>query len=556
MAATDEEPMVSQLRQTITYTPLLHVCSAFVMLLVYLSPTTHSHAAPKQVQIIVSVGNNIGFPGEEPLRYAEKDAKRFAQVFIELGDAKKERTYLLQARSPNKLKQVLAEIKGRAAELKRLQINTTLIFYYAGHGDQSNLHMGRKGLSLSHLNTLIKQIPARLKLLFIDSCRSVGGSRKMGFRRGRAFKIELTQSAPRGMATIKSASPGEPAQESDELRGAVFTHYLLSGLRGAADFDRDKQVSYHEAYLFAYSRTLLRTGGKGGVLQRPDFRMQLKGAGALILTRTHKATSTLIFPKSCKGCRLRYLIYSQPSGNVIAEVPAHPGKTTRIALPAGRFLIQRRGNRQWGVATLKMPWGGKKIVRAGDFRATRYQRLVRRGGKINDPIIELGAFYQLDLLHDMHVGLGHGGGLSLHYTLQSLLFELTVSFGHTAFTTEFYKGNAYRLSIQPAVFWLTPGRWYTLRWGLGVHISPTWRTLQQLESERLQQAGFETEETFWTTTFGAAGIIGCSIHITSRLALDLRVTGQASWFKQLDAEQESIGFDLAVRFGTGFIFTF
>lgn len=515
-----------------------------------------SLAATKQQQIIVSVGNNVGYPGEEPLRYAERDAARFAKVFRELGTARRERTYVLEAKSPRKLVQTLAEVRGRAAELKRQGVAVTLLFYYAGHGDQHALHMGRSAFKLRRLQRLIRRIPSRLKLVFIDSCRSVGGSRRMGIRRGPAFKIEVANPGPKGMAIMKSTSPGEPAQESDALKGAVFTHYLLSGLRGAADLDHDKRISYQEAYLFAYSRTLQRTARRGAVLQRPDYHIQMKGAGAVILTRTQKASTTLILPKDCRGCKTRYLVYSLPSGHVIAEVPALVTRRASVALPAGRFAIQRRGRRRWGIAKIKMPWGGKKVMLSRDFKATPYQRLVKRGGRLSVREWSLGIFAQLGLFQNTSLVPGFGGGLSLHYTNDHWLLDLTLVFGVTPFQTSAFEGDEFRLSFQPALHYVWSMNWLSFRLGAGLVVTPTWQIWRRKEAQRAIDAGLEASETYWSTAFGGVGLISLSFQLSEHLSLDLRLAGQATWYQKLEGEQASIGFRPQLQVGVGLFYSF
>lgn len=75
----------------------------------------------------------------------------------------------------------------------------------------------------------------------------------MTCRRGRAtvhFDFDEARSYE-GRVYITSSAAGERAQESDEIQGSVFTHYLLAGLRGAADDSGDRRVSLEEAYRFA-----------------------------------------------------------------------------------------------------------------------------------------------------------------------------------------------------------------------------------------------------------------------------------------------------------------
>src|SRR3712207_6005300 len=82
---------------------------------------------------------------------------------------------------------------------------------------------------------------------------TVGG----GVRRP-PFLSDLSVHA-RGHAFLTASSADEAAQESDRIQGGFFTHYFLSGLRGAADTSRDGRVTLAEAYQFSYGETLRRT---------------------------------------------------------------------------------------------------------------------------------------------------------------------------------------------------------------------------------------------------------------------------------------------------------
>ena len=61
------------------------------------------------------------------------------------------------------------------------------------------------------------------------------------------------------------------------LGGSLFTHHLLSAMRGASDSDGDGQVTLFEAYSYAYERTL---GGVGPGALKP-FLVRLLPAVAL-----------------------------------------------------------------------------------------------------------------------------------------------------------------------------------------------------------------------------------------------------------------------------------
>ena len=70
----------------------------------------------------------------------------------------------------------------------------------------------------------------------IDACRCKTELTAKGFKIGAPFSPKLDSSAGiHGVVTLKSSSSGEASQESSKSAGAVFTHYLLTALKGAGD---------------------------------------------------------------------------------------------------------------------------------------------------------------------------------------------------------------------------------------------------------------------------------------------------------------------------------
>ena len=114
-------------------------------------------------------------------------------------------------------------------------------------------------LSLADLRREIASVPADLHVSILDACRG-GGGRAKGVHRGPSFALAVAPDAPRGTVELRASSLGEAAQESEELAGAVFTHYVISGLRGGADTDGDGRVTLAELYSYTYRQTMLRTG--------------------------------------------------------------------------------------------------------------------------------------------------------------------------------------------------------------------------------------------------------------------------------------------------------
>jgi uncharacterized caspase-like protein len=57
------------------------------------------------------------------------------------------------------------------------------------------------------------------------------------------------------------SGPNEVSGEDDELRHGVFTSFLLEGLRGKADTDKDGMITVDEVYRYV-SREVPRANGQ------------------------------------------------------------------------------------------------------------------------------------------------------------------------------------------------------------------------------------------------------------------------------------------------------
>ena len=66
-------------------------------------------------------------------------------------------------------------------------------------------------------------------------------------------------------AMIASSRSSEASSAGADLRPGFFTYYLLEGLEGAADLDRDGIVSLQELYEYVERQVLRKSRAVGGV---------------------------------------------------------------------------------------------------------------------------------------------------------------------------------------------------------------------------------------------------------------------------------------------------
>lgn len=279
------------------------------------------------------VGANDGGGTLDPLRYAEMDAQRVSDVLLELGGFDPADITVLYAPTPAELKDALHQHADAAARAP----DDMFIFYYSGHADVRGLRLDADLYTFEALKADIRAMPAEVKLGILDACRSGTITRLKGAQLAPPFLLE-EQLAAEGEAWMTAASADEEAQESDQLRGSFFTHYLLSGLRGAADTG-DGTVSLDEAYAYAFDRVVDHTGGTEAGVQHPNFDYRLKGQGDLRLTAVAQGRSTLTFPAELGG---HITVLRMPDRTPVAEVAKTGGTPSVLALAPGNYLLRLR----------------------------------------------------------------------------------------------------------------------------------------------------------------------------------------------------------------------
>lgn len=142
--------------------------------------------------------------------------------------------------------------------------NDVILFYFSGHGfDGSFIPSDYDGYNNLLYHTDVKEIleksAARHKICFADACHSgSAGSTALAARAPYENHLDRYYKAfekSRGGIALLLSSKGEEFSLEDEgLRQGVFSHYLMRGLKGEADSNKDKIVSIQEIYQFVYTK--------------------------------------------------------------------------------------------------------------------------------------------------------------------------------------------------------------------------------------------------------------------------------------------------------------
>jgi hypothetical protein len=340
-----------------------------------LAPTAHASIE----RFAVLIGNNEGAPGEATLRYAEQDAEQMAEALKDVGGFAAQNVVLLNAASAPAVERALIATNDRIRATVGRGAEVVLFVYFSGHADGAALHLSATRLDLPMMEQLVRSSAAAFRVLVLDACRSGALTRVKGGAPAPPFLLQMNdQLDSQGAVFLTSSASHEDAQESDEIGGSFFTHYLRSGLLGAADEDGDGKVTLEEAYAYAYRWTLSTTSRTWAGTQHPTYRYDVRGRGGIVITepRAHLASrGTVVFP----GGR-SYLVWHARAGGAVAGEVVNGAPARSLSLKPGRYFIRARAADHLLEGEVALAPGETVDVTDDRLHRIEYARLVRKGG--------------------------------------------------------------------------------------------------------------------------------------------------------------------------------
>ena len=320
------------------------------------------------------VGSNEGGGVRIPLQYATSDAKSFAQVMMEMGGLNWDDSIILLNPSYTEFAQGMKRMNtimtGATASHERREF----ILYYSGHSDEEGLLLGPNRYSYKKLRSDITNIPADVHIAILDSCSSGALTRSKGGVRKPAFLLDASN-VTEGHAFLTSSSADEAAQESDRIQASFFTHYLVSGLRGAADATRDGKVTLNEAYHYAFNETLASTEKTRYGAQHPTFDISLTGTGDIVLTDLRETSAGLSVSKEISG----RLFIRDHYGSLVVELNKPHGNQIDLGLEAGPYEVTLDTPEGTYQAHVLVERGERALLSPSDLKSLAVEMTASRG---------------------------------------------------------------------------------------------------------------------------------------------------------------------------------
>jgi hypothetical protein len=387
------------------------------------------------------IGNNRGDAGEVELHYAESDAQRVYDVLKDLGRFEPADMVVLRGEEAPRAQATLIALNDRIRATIAAGADALLFVYYSGHAGADALHMAGTRFDFTQLEQLVRGSAATFRVLAVDACRSGALTRVKGGDSAPPFELRIDERlSEQGLVLLTSSAANEDAQESDMLKGSVFTHYFVSALLGAGDADGDGRVTLEEAYRYTYDATLRSTSATWAGEQHPTFRYELQGMGKVPIAELGSPAgvrASLVFPAG----KTYLVLQGSESGPVVGEVTDR-ASARRLSVRAGRYFVRGRTRDALLEGELDASAGGEVDVDDGRLHRVEYARLVRKGEgarrAVHGP--EAGYFVQSPLPNAAEPCQGAFAGYAVH--LQSVSAAARLAGCHSGFANDILRASS------------------------------------------------------------------------------------------------------------------
>jgi len=242
--------------------------------------TVHKVEIRKNIWAAVIGVNN--YPHVRKLHYAVNDARAFYDHLVHSNHIPAENVTLLLNQEVNltKVRSILGtHLKNKAGK------DDMVIIYFAGHGATEKDVMSPDGdglekyllpydadpkdlyataLPMEEISRIFNRIRSERLIFIADSCYSgASGGRTInvtGMRANISDAFLDRIAGGKGRVILTASGANEVSSEDEKLHHGVFTYFLLKGLRGEADTDKDGAVTVDEAYSYVSKHVPQATG--------------------------------------------------------------------------------------------------------------------------------------------------------------------------------------------------------------------------------------------------------------------------------------------------------
>ncbi|MCP3142408.1 caspase family protein [Pyxidicoccus xibeiensis] len=495
-----------------------------------------ANAAPEELRVAVVVGSDDGLRGEAPLDYAEADARRFHQLLLHAGSVAPEHAFLVTEGGADGVRLALARARELLARARR-QGPGALVFYVSAHADAESLHLAGTRLPLAELRRLLADMPATLRLALVDACRTPAVARAKGGTPSTA-EVPVRLEAPsevEGTVWLMASSEGEPAQEWASLRGALFTHHVLAGLRGLADADDDGAVTLAELYTHAWRHTLASSALSGAGAQHPSFDIRLSGWGEWVLARPAGMGASLVLGEDVEG----HLWVADHQQELVAELHKARGSSTRLAVRPGRYRVVRPEGTFAEAVDVQLGWRAERVLTRSDFLRVPLQRARWRGGT---PLAlrpwEASVGYAVSSGSLQGLGAAHFGEVGLRHRWSRSVARARLGLTRAGMERESFTLSQTELQVALGGGLLLPAGPVELTVGAEARATWVWQSLRRVDEEQAGRIFGVGEAGRWGIIPGLGPFVAATYPLAERLQLGVEGAAGVTHAPRYDGKAE------------------
>lgn len=227
-----------------------------------------------QRRVVLSIGiNSYQNPQLSDLQFAVNDAQGVVEALLSTKLTAVEYTVLADE---NATRFGILEAMNKIAE--SVGEDDQVWLFYAGIGvteegqgyivphDADPENLATTAISMSDLGTWLSDLPAKQAILISDTCHSGA----MALTAHRGIGISVATKDPRqlqlsgtGRAILTAGTADQLSIEVPDLQHGFFTYFVIRGLTGSADLNRDRLVTLNELYAYTSSEVSIGASSRG-----------------------------------------------------------------------------------------------------------------------------------------------------------------------------------------------------------------------------------------------------------------------------------------------------
>ena len=171
------------------------------------------------------------------LNYPEKDAAEIYNLLVKHPSTDKIKLLVNRSATRSNILQAANQL------FTNTNSNDIVIFYFSGHGFKGGFCAHDNDFQYTELKKIFQRTKANRKIILADACYAGD------MRTSNAQKSPINVDNQKVCLFLSSRSD-QTSMESLGLKNGFFTYFLVAGLRGGADADRNKIITARELFEF------------------------------------------------------------------------------------------------------------------------------------------------------------------------------------------------------------------------------------------------------------------------------------------------------------------